>query len=476
MNREIVYPGAIPQDTDMLSAYLQAMISDGFIMRAAFSNFASGVLCDGLACTPATPTANQTVVVAPGVIMALETVDSTAYGSLGTNSAPLVKMGINLTSTTVNLASLIGALTGSQFMNCLIQVQFNEADGTPIVLPYYNATNPSSPYSGPGNTGVAQNTVRAETVSIGVIAGTTNSLAVPSPTTGWSGLYSVYIFAGQTQILSTNITQIGSAPFIGTKIGQLRQKMSGNTSFYVSTATGASDSNSGLSTNSPFATLQGAWNSIISNWDLNGYGVTINVAAGTYTAITTFGGQPTGYGANSFVLVTGAGSSTILTSTGIGAAISVSGGAVALVAACTINGAYGLQAFSGSQISVGGTVTFGACSGAHLLANGGAIILPSNYTISGSAAAHYSTENSGFIATAGASAVTLSGTPAFTNFAQAFSGQINVPGLTFSGSATGARYSSTGGGLINTGGAGTSYFPGSSAGSTGSGTNTGFYA
>lgn len=489
MNRVIVYPGAIPQDTDMLSSYQDSLIAAGFIMQAAFGSFTSPqptVLCDGLACTPATPTANETVIVGAGSIMALETVDSTAYGSLGTNTAPLVKMGINLTSTTVNLAGLISGLTGSQFMNCLIQVQFNEADGTPIVLPYYNASNPSNPYSGPGNDGVAQNTVRAETVSIAVIAGTTNSLAVPTPTTGWTGLYSVYIYAGQTQVVSSNIVAIGGAPFIGTKIGQLRRKMSGNTSFYVSAATGASDSNSGLSTNNPFATLQGAWNSIIANWDLNGYSVTINIGAGTFSSTgNSLSGQPTGFGASSTITINGAGSTTIIASTGtLSSAISASNGANIIVTNLEVTATgttgSGIQAYgSGSQITDGGGIVYGPCSGAQRSANGGIILITGNSSITGAAADHFGIINGGQIVSFGAPVTSGTGALAFTSFANVATGNLNLSsGHTFSGagSFTGQRYNVSFGGAINTGTSGNaSYFPGSTAGTNNSGTAPGIY-
>ena len=67
--------------------------------------------------------------------------------------------------------------------------------------------------------------------------------------------------------------------------------------------------------------------------------------------------------------------------------------------------------------------------------------------------------------------VTLTGTPAFAAaFANAdLSSTVLVNGNTFSGAATGARYSATNNAVISSGGAGATYLPGNAAGSTGAG-------
>jgi hypothetical protein len=111
---------------------------------------------------------------------------------------------------------------------------------------------------------------------------------------------------------------------------------------------------------------------------------------------------------------------------------------------------------------------------AHIVANNyGVVTLTGNYTISGQAGFHYNCGAAGgAIAVSGGVAVTLTGTPAFSTFAQcALNGVINIPSgqVTYSGSATGQRYSANLGGIINTSGGGASYFPGSTAGTNNSG-------
>src|ERR1700722_11432744 len=93
MDRNIVYPGAIPLDTDLLSINRNTIIALSFIMRATLG---SGIVVDGLSCSPTFP-ASMSVQVGPGSMSQLSVVDSTPYGSLGANTSnPIVKMGINL--------------------------------------------------------------------------------------------------------------------------------------------------------------------------------------------------------------------------------------------------------------------------------------------------------------------------------------------------------------------------------------------
>lgn len=210
MDRGIVYPGSIPLDSDILGANQRALIGIGALAKMALGQT---TVVDGLIGTQTT-TASLTINIGPGSIISLQEVDANAYGSLGTNTNPLVKMGINLTSTPFTLTA---PGTSGQSINYLIEAQFFEQDGTPVVLPYVNPSNPSSPYSGPANAGTAQNTVRAETVSLQLKAGaaaTTGTQTTPATDTGWVPLYVITVNYGQTTITTAQITQVPGAPFI----------------------------------------------------------------------------------------------------------------------------------------------------------------------------------------------------------------------------------------------------------------------
>lgn len=218
MDRNLVYPGGIPLDTDLLAVNRNTMIGLGFLAQAALG---TNAVVDGLACTPTTP-ASLTVDVAPGSITQLAFVDPSAFGSLPANPTdPLVKMGINLEPISF---TLVAPTTSGQSTNYLIEATFIEIDATPVVLPYYNAANPTQPFSGPNNTGVTQNTQRLQSVQLQLKRGTpanTGSQSTPPIDSGWVGLYMITVNFGQTAIAASNILVLPEAPFLNWKLPQI---------------------------------------------------------------------------------------------------------------------------------------------------------------------------------------------------------------------------------------------------------------
>ena len=219
MDRSIVYPGSIPLDTDLLASNRNTMVALGALIQAVLG---TATAVDGLAVGPSAP-ASLAVSVAPGSISQLATVDAAAYGSLAADTAtPLVKMGVNTTASTLTLAA---PGTAGQSVVWLIQASLLESDINPVVLPYYNAANPSVAFLGPANSGTAQPTLRAQRVQVqarqGVPAATGSQLP-PAVDAGWTGLALVTIAYGQTQITSGNITAMTSAPVVPFKLPALR--------------------------------------------------------------------------------------------------------------------------------------------------------------------------------------------------------------------------------------------------------------
>jgi hypothetical protein len=218
MDRTIVYPGAIPLDTDLLTIQRNAMVSLGALAAMALG---SGTIVDGLACTPTSP-ASLVVQVGGGAITQLSTVDQNAFGSLPADLSPLVKIGVSLQTQSFTLTA---PTTSGQSINYLIQATLQEADVSPVVLPYYNASNPAQPYSGPTNSGVAQNTKRVQVVQLQMKVGAaapSGAQATPPVDTGWVGLYVITVNYGQTQIGLSNIVQLQTAPFVPFKLPSLR--------------------------------------------------------------------------------------------------------------------------------------------------------------------------------------------------------------------------------------------------------------
>lgn len=226
MDRNLVYPGSIPLDTDLLAVNRNTMIGLGFLAQAVLG---TGPVVDGFACTPTAP-ASLTVNVGPGSITQMSVVDATAFGSLAADSAdPLVKMGINVAPVSF---TLVAPSVSGQSVNCLIEAAFLETDANPVVLPYYNAANPAQPFSGPANAGMAQNTQRLQRAQLQLKAGTpanTNSQTTPPVDSGWVGLYVITVNFGQTAITPSSIAIFPTAPFLAWKLPLMSPGFGGGT-------------------------------------------------------------------------------------------------------------------------------------------------------------------------------------------------------------------------------------------------------
>jgi hypothetical protein len=219
MDRNIVYPTSIPLDTDILSVNKNTMIGLGFLAQAVLG---TGTVVDGLTCQPTTP-ASMNIIIGSGSITQIGPVDTLAYGSIPADlTDSVVKMGINIGTVTFTLTAPPGV---GQSQNYLVEASFQEADQSPVVLPYYNATNPSQSFSGPANSGTAQNTLRTQRAQIQLkpgVAANTGSQTTPAADAGWTGLYQITLSYAQTQITAASISVIPTAPFLNWKLASLR--------------------------------------------------------------------------------------------------------------------------------------------------------------------------------------------------------------------------------------------------------------
>jgi hypothetical protein len=246
----------------------------------------------------------------------------------------------------------------------------------------------------------------------------------------------------------------------------IREVLTANRTYYV--RTDGSDSNNGLANTAggAFLTIQKAINTIAA-LDISTYDVTIQVGDGTYTGTATVNGPWVGSGTvtlsgnlttPSNVLLNSAGSCIVVQS---GGRLTVQGMRLQAAGGC-------LVATTNGFINMLTKIEFGTTSFAHVYVSmGGNIASTSNYSIVGGAPVHMQAESGGDIQFI-LMTVTLTGTP---NFAAAFAvggraGIVESYMQTFSGSATGARYSAAQNSVIFTNGGGANYFPGNAAGST----------
>ena len=127
MDRQIVYPGSIPLDTDLLLVQRHVMAALGALARVVLG---PAPVADGLACVPAA--SGYGVVIGPGSLTALGVVDGTPYGSLGADPTPLVQMAVNTDFVTLPLS---GPPDGDHALCWLIQASLSPRDAGPVALP-----------------------------------------------------------------------------------------------------------------------------------------------------------------------------------------------------------------------------------------------------------------------------------------------------------------------------------------------------
>jgi hypothetical protein len=211
MDRVTVYPGQIPLETDLLRTNRNAMTAIGALASALFGSSAT---INGMACTPTSP-ASMSVKVAPGEIYVQQNVDSSSYSSLAADTThQTMKQGI--LADPVTLSCPAPTTTGFS-INYLIQAAFSEVDADNVVLPYYNASDPTTAYTGPANSGTSQPTTRKDTAIVSVKAGTaaaTGTQATPAPDSGYVGVWVVSVAYGASTITSGNISAYSSAPTV----------------------------------------------------------------------------------------------------------------------------------------------------------------------------------------------------------------------------------------------------------------------
>ncbi len=251
-----------------------------------------------------------------------------------------------------------------------------------------------------------------------------------------------------------------------------RKQLHADLTLYVAT-TGSDTANTGLTSASPFATLQRAYNLLQSQYDLNGHAVTIQLADGTYTSGLYANGPIVGQAGATGVIIQGNASdmSSVAVNSGTLSAINLKAGAALSVRYifAAASGTNTFQSADAGSILHYSHINFGATNSSHVAAAyGGAALWDGPSTISGGASYHWYALGNSAIMSNSNTTFTVTGTPTFLqSFAGVFNGSIlAAQALTFSGSATGKRYVVNNNGVIDAGSGGADYFPGSSPGST----------
>lgn len=249
----------------------------------------------------------------------------------------------------------------------------------------------------------------------------------------------------------------------------MRSQLTAARTYHV--ATTGSDGNSGLSAGAPLATLQKAVDEA-HKLDCGAHDVTIQLANGTYSGAVI--GRPLLGGGTLTIKGNETTPASVVLTTGLSFRNGVQARVTGIRFAIPTDLIHALSVGNGVYLRTG-KLDFGAvgANADHVFADNPChVALEEDYAISGGARRHMNI-GAGFVSGAGRT-ITLTGTPAFTQFLAASScGTIALSGLTVSGSATGSRYIAETNGVINTFGKAASFLPGSTAGTTPTG---GIYA
>jgi Protein of unknown function (DUF2793) len=252
--------------------------------------------------------------------------------------------------------------------------------------------------------------------------------------------------------------------------GGAREQLTANRTYHVAT-TGA-DSNSGLALGSPFLTLQKAVDTV-AGLDMGSFDILIQLADGTYSTGVVVRGAFLGSG---IVTIKGntASPQNVVLSRANADVLTVRSGALRLEAlTLQTSGTYGnaILAELGAVVMLGPSLIFGTCISNHVYAQSRSLVRFESgvaITIAGGAANHLASYSAQIEASS--NTWTLTGAPVFTNFAIATrTGVINLYLPTFSGAATGARYSAQLNAVIHTYSGNTALLPGSTAGTVSTG-------
>lgn len=250
------------------------------------------------------------------------------------------------------------------------------------------------------------------------------------------------------------------------------QTITSNTDLYVNGSTG-SNSSDGLTPSTALATIQAAVNRAFG-FPPSQYTITIHVADGTYSeAVSTpyFGGPN--------LVITGNASTpaNVLVSSGSSRPFQINGPNTVTINNLRIQNTagtdnYGFWATTGSTLFTNNTES-GAINGPVFVATG-ATLYPGTHKFAGNCGGFFYAAIGGLVNLSTGVTYTVSSAIAVTLTAQASQcGTLKVsatpPTFVNPGNVTGTRYSANLNGVIFTQGQGTSFFPGTVAGSTSSG-------
>lgn len=339
--------------------------------------------------------------------------------------------------------------------------------------------------------------IRAQKFNFFIGAGTANALSItmePTPA-DWADLIGVPLrivpavantgaatlavsgLAGTKQIVSMFGTSLVGGQLVGpvemiydgTKVWAkvIQPALDASRTYYVNASTG-NDSNDGRTTGTAFATVQKAVD-VVATINRNGFDLNISVADGSYGSIGTK--QLSGPGNTKIT-----GNLATPANVRVGSIVVSHDGWVFEGMRPSGSGGQHSLLVSGAATTIG-TMSWALNSGgAHMAAGAGGTLFVTGVQRldnGGATVGHMFAADGGSIRQASpAPSLVISAAAGFGNFVVATAGQVQMVYSSITGAANvtaGSKFAVSANGVINTQGAGVNYFPGPTAGTTGSG-------
>lgn len=199
MDRQIVYVGAVPLDTDQLLQSRNTMIALGYLAKMTIGDQAA--YADGFACTPG---GGLAVSIGSGSMSFPTIIDAGAYGALPPDGDALLKIGVNTAPVVLTLPN-----TG----DFIISARVVETQAGSAAIAYFNAADPARTFIGVQGNGQAQGTVVQQRV---VMTATLPTL-VPA---GSIPLWRISVPTSATTVTAGMIAPAPGAPFVPVKLPQ----------------------------------------------------------------------------------------------------------------------------------------------------------------------------------------------------------------------------------------------------------------
>jgi hypothetical protein len=446
----------------------------------------------------------------------LAPLNSPAFTGVPTAPTPPSGTNSNQIATVAYVLNQIGSVVGgvSSVLGATGAVTLAQLIGgglAPLGSPAFTGvpTAPTPPI-GSNNNQVATTSyviaqVGALSTGVSSVIGATGNVTLDQLNQGGVAIKASPAFTGvptaPTAAVGTNTNQLATTAFVSAALGSLTptntaktRTISGSVTAYVNPATGNDSTGVPGQQGQPFATMQGAYNYVANNLDGGGGAFQIILSSTTHTVGLVVKAPLVGFPDGVVVTsATGQGLpgqaqqayTTTIVSVSNGTCFLASGGGIITVRGLTVAAPTGsntnaaqsgncLSAINGGIINVVNTATaqiiFGQSAGFHIFSqNLSQINVQGSYQITGGASGHYCAAESSVLSNNGiatASTVTLTNTPSFSiAFAYSLTGAyLGVPGVVFSGAATGRKFSVAYGGGVYVSGAGLNYLPGNSAG------------